>query len=490
MRVADHEERTVKPTFMRRSVIARNILSRLGAKFANYALGFAASVLLVRYLGVERLGQYNYVSTFASLFGLLAGVGLPILLTRDVARDKPSAGRLLGAALVLQYGLSPLTFMVVALSGAIFNPTNLAVPIAILGLGVAINALGAPYLAMLNAFEQMHVSSAIEVTSTVLRVGLILTAIALRLDVTGLVALLLLNPVVAFWLTKLASDRYCARPQHTHEPGLLKGLLVSTLPFALMVVFNNVYYRVDIIMLEKMQGEAAVGTYSAAYKLIDVLLIVGANISGVLYPRMAAQATDAPRALARTIEKTQRYMIGLGVPAGVLVTTLAPWIVRVLFGEAFAASALPLRILVWAMTLMFMYMPLAHALNATGREWYWIMVLFINTLINVGLNLVLIPAYSYMGAAASTVFCELMGLILVALLVHRMSGVRYLPGLVPVLASSVLLALPVWYLGDTHRVTGLALGALGYGAALYLVGFFTPEEKLALRQLLASGSAR
>lgn len=490
MRVVDHEERSVKPTFMRRSVITRNILSRLGAKFAGYLLGFAASVLLVRYLGVERLGQYNYVSTFASLFGLLAGVGLPILLTRDVARDKPSAGRLLGAALVLQYGFSPLTFVVVAVSGAIFNPTNLAVPIAILGLGVAINALGAPYLAMLNAFEQMHVSSAIEVTSTVLRVGLILTAISLRLDVTGLVALMLLNPVVAFLLTKLASDRYCAPPEHTYEPGLLKRLLVSTLPFALMVVFNNVYYRIDIIMLEKMQGEVAVGTYSAAYKLIDVLMIIGANITGVLYPRMAAQGADAPQALARTIEKSYRYMTGVGIPAGIVVTILAPWIIRVLFGDAFASSALPLRVLVWAITLMFMYMPLAHALNATGREWYWITVLSTNTLINIGLNLVLIPTYSFMGAAVSTVLCELIGLILVAFLVRRMSNVRYLSGLVPVLASSLLLGLPVWYFSDTYRFTGLALGALGYCAALYLVGFFTPEEKLALRQLLALGSAR
>ena len=471
-------------------IIARNILSRLGAKSIGYVLGFAASILLIRYLGVERLGQYNYASTFASLFGLLAGLGLPILLTREAAHDKSSAGAALGAVLVLQYGLSLLTLLVVVVSGVIFNPPDLALLIAILGLGVAVNALGAPYLAMLNAFEKMHLSSAIEVASTLLRVALIFAAMSLHLDVLELVAILLLNPIVAFFLTKMASDRSCARPHFTYDPARLKGLVLSTVPFALMVVLNNVYYRIDIIMLEKMQGTAAVGVYSAAYKLLDVLMIIGANITGVLYPRMASQAASAPLALEQTIQRSCRYMTALGLPAAVVGTILAPWIIGTLFGEAFGASGPALRILIWAIAPMFVYMPLAHALNATGREWRWIAVLSLNTLLNVALNLFLIPAYSVIGAALSTVLCELIGLILVALLVRRMSNVRYLSGLLPVLTSSVLLGLPIWYFSDTHRFAGLALGALGYSATLYLVGFFTPEEKLALRQFLAQGVAR
>ncbi len=472
------------------SVITRNILSRLGAKFAGYLLGFASSVLLVRYLGVERLGHYNYVSTFASLFGLLAGAGLPILLTREAARNKVAAGGLLGAVLALQYGLSSLTFVIVAVSGAIFNPRELALPIAILGLGVAVSALGAPYLAMLNAFEKMQVSSVIEVLGTLLWVTLILAAIHFRLDITGLVALLLVSPVVAFVLTKLASDRYCVRPKPAPDLALLKRLLISTVPFALMVIFNTVYYRIDIIMLEKMQGAAAVGIYSAATKLIDVLIIIGANIAGVLYPRMASQAGDAPEALGRTIEKSYRYMAGLGIPAGVVVTVLAPVIVRVLFGDVFSASVLPLRILVWAIAVTFMYMPLAHALNATGREWYWITVLSVNTLVNVGLNLILIPRYSVIGAAVSTVMCELIGLILVGLFVRQITRIRYFSGAIPVLVSSLVMSIPLWYFHEQNLVAALVLGACSYGGILYALGFFSSEEKLAFRRLFAIGSPR
>ena len=472
------------------SVITRNILSRLGAKVAGYALGFAASILLVRYLGVERLGEYNYASTFAALAGFLGGLGLPILLTREAARDKPSADAALGATLVLQYGLSSLTFITIAVSGAIFNSMELALPIGIIGLGVAINALGAPYLAMLNAFEAMHVSSAIEVACTVLHVGLIFTAIYLRLEVTGLVAILLINSGVNFALTKYASNRYCAPPRYTYDLTRLKGLLIATAPFALMVILNNVYYRIDIIMLEKMQGLAAVGIYSAAYKLLDVLMIVGANITGVLYPRMASEAAGAPHALGRTIERSYRYMGALGIPAAVLATMLGPWIIRSLFGEEFSASASALRILIWAIPPMFMYMPLAHALNATGGEWPRILVLSVNTLANIGMNLLLIPAYSFIGAAVSTVICEVIGLILLARLVRRVSHVSYLSAAIPVLASSLVMGLAVWSLRDIHPLLGLLSGAVTYCATLYLVGFFTPEEKLALRQLLALGSAR
>lgn len=470
-------------------VITRNIMSRLGAKFAGYLLGFAASILLVRYLGVERLGQYSYVSTFASLFGMLAGLGLPILLTREAARNKLSAGASLGAVLGLQYGLSLLTFALVAVSAALFNPKELALPIAILGLAVAINALVAPYLAMLNAFEKMHVSSAIEVLSTVLRVGLILAAVHFRLDVTGLVALLVVNPVVDFVLTKLASDRYCARPARTYDPALLKRLLTSAIPFALMVIFNNLYFRIDIIMLQKMRGGAAVGIYSAGYKVLDVLMVIGANIAGVLYPRMASQASDAPRALERTIQRSYRYMTALGIPAAVVVTILAPWMVRMLFGDEFSASASVLRILIWAVAPMFMYMPLAHALNATGREWHWIGVLSVNTLVNVALNLFLIPGYGVIGAAISTIVCELIALILVGTFVRPISHVGYVSGAATVLLASLLMAIPLLYFGDQHLFAGLALAAFLYCGSLYFMGFLSPEEKFAFRRLFAIGSA-
>ena len=475
---------------MNDSIITRNILSRLGAKVICYALGFIASILLVRYLGVERLGKYNYASTFAALTGFLGGLGLPILLTREVARDKASAGALLGATMVLQYGLSSLTLVSIVVSGAIFNSMELALPIAIIGLGVAMNALGAPYLAMLNAFEAMHVSSAIEVACIVLHVGLIFTAMYLRLDVTGLVAILLINPVVSFALTKHASDRYCAPPRYTYDPTRLKGLLISTVPFALMVILNNVYFRIDIIMLEKMRGLAAVGIYTAAYKFLDILMIIGANITGVLYPRMASEAAGAPRTLQRIIEKSYRYMVALGIPTAVVVTILAQRIIRILFGEQFSASASALRILIWAIPPMFMYMPLAHALNATGGEWPRILVLSVNTLANIGMNLLLIPVFSFVGAAFSTVICEVISLILLARLVRRTCQVGYLPAAIPVLASTLVMGLAVWYLRDTHLLIALPFGAFVYCATLYLAGFLTPEEKLALRQLFALGSAR
>lgn len=462
-------------------VVGRNILSRLGAKLATYPLGLLASVLLIRYLGVERLGQYAYVSTFASLFALLAGAGLPILLTREAARDKASAGRLLGGVLALQYGLSALTVVTVGVSALVLNPLRLALPIAVAGVGVAVSALGAPYLAILNAFEKMHLSSAIEVLSTVFRVGLILAAIQLRLDVTGLVAILLLNPFAALFLTRLACERYCVSRTPVENPALLKSLLVSSLPFALMVIFNNVYYRVDIIMLEKIQGHSAVGIYAAGYKVIDVLMIIGANVAGVLYPRMAAQS-GTPEALGRTLETTYRYLTALAIPVSVVVTVLAPGLVAVLFGSAFSESVLPLRILAWSLAPTFMYLPLAHALNAAGREWQWVAVLAINTVVNLVLNLVLIPAYGAVGAAASTGVCELVGLILVSLLVRRISRLRYLSTLTPVLAASAFLGIPLWYLGDEHVAAGLTLALAGYAAALHVFGFFGGKALLALRQ--------
>ncbi len=466
-------------------VILRNAVSRLGAKAITYPLGFAASLLLVRYLGVERLGEYNYVSTFASLFGLLSGLGLPILLTREAARDKVGAARLLGSVLTLQLGLSAVTFLLVLGSGFALNPQRHGVLITLLGAGIAVNAIVAPYLAVLNAFELMHVTSALEVLNTAVYAVLVVAAVFLELELRTLIALCLVGPLTALLLTRLACHRYCIRPNFTLAPTDLRRLLFSTLPFALMVVFNTIYFRIDIVMLQRLQDEAAVGIYTAAYKLIDVLLAVGANIAGVLYPRLASQAAGAPHVLDRTIETAFRYMAALGVPIAVLVAVFAHQVIPLLFGEAFRPSIVPLRILIWAIPLIFMSLPFSHSLNATGHEWLWILVLCVNTVLNIGANLYTIPAWGAVGAALSTVGCELMGLVLLALFIRRVARVRYWTGMLPVLGAALPMGVAVWWLRDASLVGAGVFGLMVYGAGIASLGFFTRDERLALSHLFA-----
>ncbi|MBI2217745.1 MAG: flippase [Candidatus Rokubacteria bacterium] len=475
-------------------VIARNVASRLLAKILSYGLGLTASVMLVRYLGVERLGQFHYASTFASLFGLLASLGLPILLTRDAARDKTSAGSALGAVMVLQGALSLLSLVLIVVSGVLFNPPELALPIAILGVGVAVHALATPSVAVLNAFERMDISAAIDVGGTLLRVALILVAIRLGLDLVGLVLVLALSPIAYLVATRLAADRCATRPRIDVNVARLRALLVSTVPFALMVVFNNLYFRIDIIMLEKMRGDAAVGVYSAAYKFVDALLLIGSNIAGVLYPRMAALSGPDPRELRRTVETAFRFMAALGVPSASAMTILAPWLVPSLFGEGFGASVLALQVLIWAIALMFMYMPLVHCLNAIGREWQWVLVLILNTAINIGLNFVLIPWYGTVGAAASTVLCEGAGLVLVAWVVRRVGPVGYVRTLARVLVASALMSVVLSSFHEIGVVTAVTLAAATYVGALYGLRILTVQERTALlgwfRSLGAHGVAR
>lgn len=472
------------------ATVLRNIFSRLGAKAIGYPLGFVASVFLIRYLGVERLGQYNYVSTFASLFGLLGGIGIPVLVTREAARDKARAASFLGAAGRVQTVLAALTVALVAIAAFVFNRPGVALPIVIVGVGIGLNALGAPYHAMLTGFEKMHVTSVIEVALSALRIVLILAAIVLGVDVLGLVTLLLAQPALAFLVLRTASNRLCGRPDVAQGAAGVGGLLRATAPFALMVVLNTLYFRVDIVMLEKMQGDAAVGIYSAAYKLIDAFMLIGTNAVGPLYPRMAALSVEAPVAVVETMQTAYRYMTAAALAVATGVTVLAPLIVSLLFGDAFRASAGVLQVLIWAIAAMYLYLPLAHALNATGREWQWVAVLAINTVCNIVGNLWLIRVYSVMGAAIATVLCELVGLVLVASFVRRFASIHYAAPLGPAVGASCAMAIVLGALARRNIIAAAVLATVAYGLTLYALRFFTPAETDALRRGLRFVSYR
>lgn len=472
-------------------ILARNALSLLSANVLSSAVGFAVTILLVRYLGVEGIGRYTYFTTYAALFGILSNFGLYLVLTRRVAAAPREAGAGLGSVLLLQALLSPLALAVTVGSALLFHPASEVLPIALAGVGVVLASGAGTYGAVVSGHERIHLNAAVSAGMAVLWAVLALGLVAFRLGVFGLIILFVVHKAANLLALRLVCQRACGVVPRYDPRGLpVRGLLRAATPFALLIVLNDAYWSMGVILLGRLKGPEEVGLFTAAFRVIAVLVAAVGTISGVLYPRLSHLFASNRAGFAGTVARTGKYALAFGLPLGLIVSLLSGAIITLLFGSAFAAAGDSLHVLGWFVPLLCLYSPLSSALLALGEERTWLILLSVATGLVLGGSLLLVPLLGPVGTAGAYVGSGVVLGVGVAVVLRA----RGLPVLVPRAALKVGAALAVmtpvlWGLREMPALAVVTSSA-AYGAVLHLCGFVTPEERASLRASLDLGRAR
>jgi len=165
-----------------------------------------------------------------------------------------------------------------------------------------------------------------------------------------------------------------------------------------------------------------VGFYSLAYKVFEVCLVVPVFLVNAAYPYMVKHFKQSQKRLALTSLKIGMVLFGAGIIALLVVWYLAPFTVRVLGGEGFESSIMALRYLSLAFPVFFVTNILLWYLITLGRRRAIPVIYWLAVVINIGANLVVIPRWSFLGAAVVNGLTEvfvLVGLVLVILSKHE-----------------------------------------------------------------------
>lgn len=467
-------------------VLVRNALSLTGANAVSNALGFAVTVLLVRYLGVEGIGRYTYLTTYAALFGILSSFGLYLVLTRQIAAAPREAGARLGVVLRLQAWLAPLAVTVTVGSALPFHAPWEALAIGIAAVGVVLGSVAGTYGAVLTGTEKIHVNAAVNVGMAVLWLCLVLGLMAARQGVFVLILLFVIHKAATLATLRLACRKACDVVPRS-EPGSEGGrrLLATALPFALLLVLNDVYWNAGIVLLGRLKGAVEVGTFAVAYRVLAVVVAAVGTVSGVLYPRFSHLfATDRDRFLV-ALAQTRKYALASGLPLGAAIVALSDRLVAALFGPRFEAASVSLAVLGGFVPFACLYSPLSMAMVAMGAERQWLTILAAATGVVIAGNLLLIPFLGHLGAAGAL----LVSGVFLAAAVFLACRSRGLPVFVPaddlrIGAGFATMGLILWWLREWPFPAFFAAAA-AYGTILHASGFVSAEEREALRVSLA-----
>ncbi len=267
------------------------------------------------------------------------------------------------------------------------------------------------------------------------------------------------------------------------DPIIIKKLLKLCPAFLLIGIFATLYWRIDILMLSRMRPLEDVGLYGAAYRLFNFALMVPASLSLALYPLMASLMQRDQAQLIRLGRTAFRYLFALTLPIAIAMSMVGKDALVLLFGEDFQSAAITVSVLAWALVPYGVVRYNAYLLFAADRQNVDLIINIVMSLLNVLLNLVLIPKYGHLGAAVATLSSIIIYLVLQGLYIRFYLPVFVSKLSVPatVIISSVVMAIVLWFGMKVHIVLAVLAAPSIYFAGLILTGFFSKSELVLLK---------
>ena len=167
-----------------------------------------------------------------------------------------------------------------------------------------------------------------------------------------------------------------------------------------------IYMRIDQIMIKEMLGERDVGLFSAAVRLSEVWYFIPVIISTSLFPSIVNAKKISDKLYDTRLRRLYTFMIWLAIMIALPMTFLSNWLVTLLYGEAYREAGQILMIHIWAGVFVFMGVASSKWFISEGLQRHLTINTVAGAIMNILLNIFLIPKYGIYGAARATVMSQ------------------------------------------------------------------------------------
>lgn len=382
----------------------------------------AASTLLIlslvsRNLGVDVTGIFTLALTYLSFFYLAADFSLNTHALHNLVKENSHQEfqKLLGLRIIwatLLVGLSLLVLFFWPNSEVSFAQAVVYGCLAILGYAVYTTAN-----ALFQAKLRYDLSIIAPIVGIIPTLGIIYLAIQNNWGVPGLMVGHMLG-----WLVCGALSLYFVKKFTPLSPifslNYVKEVATAIWPISLTLVLNTVYFRIDSFILAFTKSFYEVGIYNLSYQVFQFGLVLPTFIMNSLFPMLLKDYQKSPRAFLKTILRASFVMFNLGLLATIATFIFAHLIISLISGDTFTGSAESLKILSLGFPAFFVSSVIMWSLVVLKQYKKILIVYIFGLLINLTLNLLLIPQFSYLGAAFVTGISEYLILALLIIILY------------------------------------------------------------------------
>jgi len=416
-----------------------NTASQVIVRFITLAFTLISIKLLTNYLGAAGVGKYNTITAYVNLFIVVADLGLFSVTVREISKNPEKERKILSNVLVIR-----LISTILACGVAVFIVYMTKYDQQIkLGTLIAtgflfFNLMASVYDIALQYRLKMQYSAIAEFLSKFITILALYIIIRLNGNFYWIISTIALSGLLIFLFKWLFSTKFI-RISAEYNKSIAKWIFGLSWPFGLIFIVNNLFFKLDTLMLFAIKGATAVGIYTVAYKILEVTAFIGSYFSSALKPAFSENISKDKESISSILSKSIAVMLFIAAPITIICIVFSREIILFLSSPEFISGSYALILLSFVLPLIYLDGLLGELLIANDEKKLLIRISIFILIFNFVVNLIVIPIYSFMGAAATTLLSQI---ILLGLKYHYTKKIiRYnLPKvkIMKILAISIL----------------------------------------------------
>lgn len=431
------------------------------AEIVAKAVALFSTVYLARIIEPSGFGLLNFAMVAASYFAIPVNLGFNDYGVLKVApnRTVKNIQEVVGETVFFRLILGILSFLILV-AATFFIPRFYDIRILMLISGALLFSQAANIDWLYTAIEKFNLFSLCRIFSNLFYLGILVLLVNTPDDLNEAAfsftagQFLLAFSLMAVFFYRFGWFRFSVSLEK------LKKMAVFILPLAAVSIGAKFYYSVDIFILGFMVDSEQLGYYTAALKLITLGISFKLLLGQLIYPKIVHYVNHSLALFKTRAMLIQKYCFIMGFGIGVLLIYLAGDIIHIIYGQKYSGAIWPLKITTWVFVLEIVGMVYPYTIIAIDQKLYAAIILG-STVLNIVLNILLIPMMGVNGAAVAYVLASLM-LFAISYIVMRkkLTGIDLKGAILTPLLATMGMVLSIEILKGVSLYLSVIIGAI------------------------------
>ncbi|MFA5136677.1 MAG: oligosaccharide flippase family protein [Patescibacteria group bacterium] len=402
------EERHIFFSLLFSSAFVKGFFGLNASGFINKILNFILFLFMVRYLSVGDYGIYILVWAHVTILSPLVDFGTTTYGMIYLPREKKERlYSLFSLRLVLSFAIFILTVILAFLFGYRMSIVSF---ITLTSFVIFFNMTSGMHLIVSSIREKVIQNSLISVlTNMVMIIGLIIAVVVWR-QISALFMVLPFFYILYSFLYLLLIKKMVGGLRVSVNIKEWVVIVGKSYIFVLIGLFAGIYFKIDVFILNFMKGTESVGIYSSGYKFLEAMIMLASSYNTLSAPIFSKIAHTDKKMLMPKIGKHALFLGVIGMSAVFLTHFLGPWILPFILKGDWTHSIQVVQIVIWALPFILFNSILLNILYVSELPFVAVLLFISLSFINLLLNYVYVPQYSYFASSYITVLTEIISL--------------------------------------------------------------------------------
>lgn len=377
----------------------------LGLRFLTTALLF---IILARALGVEEFGRFAFAISFTGIFLIFVDYGFNLLIVKEVAVSPQNGLKIVADVLNGKIILSILsTILIITIVEILNYPLETELIIYILWVSAVFYSFGLFFNTIFKGLNQFQYETYPSIILNSLQFLLVVTLLILGYETISIAVSYLISRIIYFSISLYLVLTKIGRIAISCDISKGAKVLKDSLPYGVHAILATLYFQLDTVFLHYFKGDAEVGHYQAAMRIVIASMIICEVIISAYFPVISKKIktdVDGFRTDGVTLNK---YLFLSGGTIAAFLVLFSDIAIKFIYGEQYIHSIFVMQLLSAVIFLRFAGASYALFITAADNQRLRAIGVAVSVVINIILNVILIPVYGAVGAAIASIITHI-----------------------------------------------------------------------------------